>query len=236
MYVKVTVFSFSLFHTVFISGCSSTKEFDSELVSGTYIVDGRADEWKGKSMLDLKDNCLLIGIQNDTTNVYVCLVSTDRTTARLMTTAGMIVWIEPEHGKKFGIHYPLPMSKSSVATRVGSHGYHTAMEIRGPKKGAITQSSILTSEIDYGITTAIRDSSGLAILELKIPRKAKQEPYGTGIDNTLCLNIESGTIEKPTGGKHQGGGGRRRHSGSSPIGDIPTEGVSMASNDEVQQQ
>jgi hypothetical protein len=238
MYVKVTAFSFSLLHTVFISGCSSTKELNSEMLSGTYVVDGRADEWKGKKMLDLKDNGLLVGIQNDATNVYVCLMATDRTTARLMTTAGMIVWIEPEHGKKFGIHYPLPMRGPSAAGGVDSYGYRTEMEILGPEKDAITQSSILTSESDYGITTAVRDSSGLAILELKIPRKAKQEPYGAGIDNTLCMNIESGKIEKPSGGKHQGGGmgggGRRRRGSSSPSGDVPTEGGSMATNNGTQ--
>ena len=85
----------------------------------------------------------------------------------------MIVWIEPEHGKKFGIHYPLPMGRSSVAEGGGSSGYRTEMEILGPEKDAITQSSILTSESDYGIAAAFRDSSGLAVLELKIPRKAK---------------------------------------------------------------
>ena len=165
MYVKATVFSFSLFHTVFVSGCSSTKELDCEMLSGTCVVDGGADAWKGKSMLDLKDNGLLVGIQNDATNVFVCLMSTNRTAVHLMTTTGKIVGIEPEHGKKYGIH----------------------------------------DEV--------------------------------GIDNMLSMNIESGKIEKPTGGKHHGrgtgGGGRRRHSGSLPSSDIPTEGGSMASNDEL---
>ena len=239
MYVKVTAFSFSLLHTVFISGCSSTKELNSEMLSGTYVVvDGRADEWSGKKMLDLKDAGLLIGIQNDASNVYLCLISTDRTTARLMTIAGMIVWIEPEHGKKFGIHYPLQIGGPLVAERVDSYGYRTEMEILGPEKDAITQSSILTSESDYGITTAMRDSSRLAILELKIPRKAKQEPYGAGIDNTLSMNIESGKIEKPSGGKHQGGGmgggGRRRRSGNALNGETPPEGVSMPGNEGTQ--
>jgi hypothetical protein len=235
LYIKVTAFSFSLLHTVFISGCSSTIELKSERLSGPYVLDGRADEWKGKKMLDLKDNGLLVGIQNDATNVYVCIMSTDRTTARLMTTVGMIVWIEPEHGKKFGIHYPLPIGRPSTAGGVDSYGHRTEMEILGPEKDAITQSSILTSESDYGITTAVRDSSGLTILELKIPRKAKQEPYGAGIDNTLSMNIESGKIEKPSGGKHQGGGmgggGRRRHGSSVPSGDVPTEGGSMPGNE-----
>jgi hypothetical protein len=235
MYVKATAFSFSLLQTVVISGCSSTKELNSESLSGTYVVDGRADKWNGKKMLDLKDSGLLVGIQNDASNVYVCLMSTDRTTERRMTAAGMIVWIEPEHGKKFGIHYPLQMDRSSVAEGGGSSGYRTEMEILGPEKDAITQSSILTSESDYGIAAAFRDSSGLAVLELKIPRKAKQEPYGAGTDNTLSMNIESGKIEMPSGGKHQGesmgGGGRRRHGGSTPNGETPPAGGSMPGNE-----
>jgi hypothetical protein len=238
MYAKATAFSFSLLHTVFISGCSSTKELNSEMLSGTYVVDGRADEWSGKKMLDLKDAGLLVGVQNDASNVYLCFMATDRTTARLMTTAGMIVWIEPKNGKKFGIHYPLQMGRPTVAEGTGSFGYRTEMEILGPEKDAITKSSTLTSESDYGITAAFSDSSGLAILELRIPRKAKQEPYGAGIDNTLSMNVESGKIEKPSGGKHQGGGmgggGRRRHGGSAPNGETPPEGSGIPGNEGTQ--
>ncbi len=234
MCVKATFFSFSLLQTAVISGCSSTKELNSELLSGTYVVDGRADKWNGKKMLDLKDKGLLVGIQNDASNMYICLISTDRTTAQRMNAAGMIVWIEPEHGKKFGIHYPLQMGRPSVAAGIDSSGNRTEMEILGPEKDAITQSSTLTSESEYGIAAAFRDSSGLAILELKIPRKAKQEPYGAGIDNTLNMNIESGKIEMPSGGKHQGestGGGRRRHGGSIPNGETPPAGGSMPGNE-----
>lgn len=237
MYVKLAFFSFSLLQTAIIPGCSSTKELNSELLSGTYVVDGRADKWNGKKMLDLKDAGLLVGIQNDVSNIYVCFMSTDRATARLMNAAGLIVWIEPEHGKKFGIHYPLQIGKPSVAEGSVSSGYRTEMEVLGPEKDAITQSSTLTSESDYGITAAFRDSSGLTTLELKIPRKAKQEPYGAGIDNTLSMNIESGKIEKPSGSKHQsgsmGGGGRRRH-GSTPNGETPPEGGSIPGNEGTQ--
>lgn len=236
--LKVTLFSFSLLQTAIIPGCSSTKELNSESLSGTYIVDGRADKWNGKKMLDLKDAGLLVGIQNDASNMYICLMSTDRATSRLMTAAGMIIWIEPEHGKKFGIHYPLPISKPSLAEGSISSGYRTEMEVLGPEKDAITQSSTLTSESDYGIIAAFRDSSGLATLELKIQRKARQEPYGAGIDNTLSMNIESGKIEKPLGSKHQGGsmggGGKRRHGGGTPNGGTPPEGGSMTGNEETQ--
>ena len=235
MYIKATVLLFSMIQAVVISGCSSTKELNSESISGTYVVDGRADEWNGKKMLDLKDTGLLVGIQNDASNMYICLMSTDRTTERRMNAAGMIVWIEPKNGKKFGIHYPLRMGRSSVAEGVGSSGSRTEMEILGPEKDGITQSSTLTSESDYGIAAAFRDSSGHAILELKIPRKAKQEPYGVGTDNTLSMNIESGKIEMPSGGKGQGEsmgrGGRRRHGGSTPNGDTPPAGGSMPGNE-----
>jgi len=235
MYLKAIVFLFSMIQTVIISGCSSTKELNSESLSGTYVVDGRADEWNGKKMLDLKDTGLLIGIQNDKGNMYVCLISTDRITARWMNASGIIVWIEPENGKKFGIHYPLRMRRPSAASWADTSGDRTEMEILGPEKDAITQSSTLTSESDYGITAAFRDSSGVAILELKIPRKAKQEPYGAGTANTLSMNIESGKIEIPSGGKHQGGsmggGGRRRHGSSTQNGETPPTDSSMLGNE-----
>jgi hypothetical protein len=218
--IKGLLFSFSIFQSIIVSGCSSTKELNSELFNGiSYRIDGRSDEWKGKKMLDLKDVGLMVGIQNDANNMYICFMSSDKATARRMAAAGMIVWLEPEHGKKFGIHYPLQMINTSVVKGNVLYGYRTEMEILGPEKDAIAQSTILTSETDYGITAAFHDSSGLAVLELKIPRKAKEEPYGIGNDTMVNMTIESGKIDMPSGGNHQGsmgGGGRHRHGGGTP--------------------
>jgi hypothetical protein len=229
---KGLLFSFSIFQSIIVSGCSSTKELNSELFNGTsYRIDGRSDEWKGKKMLDLKNVGLMVGIQNDANNMYVCFMSSDKGTARRMAAAGMIVWLEPEHGKKFGIHYPLQMINPSAKGNV-LYGYRTEMEILGPEKDAVAQSSILTSETDYGITAAFRDSSGLAVLELKIPRKAKEEPYGIGNDTVVNMTIESGKIDMPSGGNHQGsigGGGRHRHGGGTQNGGTPSESGTQSS-------
>ena len=149
MYVKATFFSFSLFHTVFVSGCSSTKEWDCEMLSGTSVVDGGADEWKGKSMLDLKDNGLLVGIQNDATNVFVCLMST-RTAVRLMTTTGKIVGIEPEYGKKFGIPYETGMDNTlSMNIESGKIEKPTMPSVSWPPVGGVqrTKSSPMLGAI-----------------------------------------------------------------------------------------
>jgi hypothetical protein len=237
MYVKVTVISFSFLHTVFTSGCTSTKELNSEMFHGNFTVDARADEWRGKNLLDIGDKGFLIVIQNDITNVYICLMSTNRATERLMTAVGMIVWIESEHGKKFGIHYPLHLDKFSGSEGITLSGYRSEMDILGPEKDEVAQSSILTSESDYGIAAAFRDSAGCAVLEMKIPRKAKLEPYGAGTDNTLSMNIESGKIEKPAGGKHQSGGmkgsGRRRSGGGRSSAETPPEIGSAQGQDET---
>ncbi len=91
------------------------------------------------------------------------------------------------------------------------------MEILGPDKDDVAQSSILTSEADYGITAEFHDSSSVAVLELKIPRSVKLEPYSTGLDTLVTMTIESAKIDQSSGGSHQGptigGGGRHRHGG-----------------------
>ena len=224
--VKATLISFSFLQTIIISGCSWTKELKSELFSGTsYRIDGRSDEWKGKKMLDLKDEGMMVGIQNDAKNFYVCLMSSDGATEHRMAAAGMIVWIEPEHGKKFGIHYPLHINREPGAARNNIYGYHTEMEILGPKKNDVAKSLILTSEADYGITAAFHDSSGIAVLELKIPRQARELPYGIGSDTVVTMTFESGTIDLQSGQTHQSamrGGGRHRHGGGSQNSDPPS--------------
>ncbi|HVN48003.1 MAG TPA: hypothetical protein VMU30_04190 [Bacteroidota bacterium] len=229
---KAALFSFSLLQTMITPGCSSTKELNSEPFTGTsYRMVGRSEEWKGKKMLDLKDDGLMVGIQNDANNVYLCLMSDEKATERRMAAAGMIVWFEPEHGKKFGIHYPLPRVKMPATEQL--YGYHTDMEILGPGKDDIAQSSILTSEADYGMTAAFRDSAGVAVLELKIPRSVKWDPYTTGLDTLVDMTIESGKLDQSSKAVHQGamaGGGRRRHNNVQNSG-TSSESESQTSDD-----
>lgn len=221
---KAAFLSFSLLQTVLTSGCSSTKELTSDALSdNSYHIDGRSDKWKGKKMLNVKDAGLLLGVQHDAKNMYLCLMSDAAGTERQMAIAGVIVWFERDHGKKFGVHYPLPRTYLPAVERM--YGYHTDMEILGPEKNDIAQTSVLTSEKDYGIATAFRDSAGVAVLEFQIPRAVQLEPYSTGIDTLVDVTIESAAIEHASGESRSGsmmGSGRHRRGGPSSGDETPT--------------
>jgi hypothetical protein len=167
-------------------------------------------------MIDFKDEGLLVGVQNDIHNVYVCLMSSNRSTSRLMTHAGMIIWFEPDGGKKFGIHYPIgQVPKSNDAFESYANIGYTDMDILGPENNATTRSSTLTSESEYGISAACSDSLGITVIELKIPRTPKQSNYGivVGSGKSVTINIESGTFQKPSERRHQDEGGDLEGSG-----------------------
>jgi hypothetical protein len=205
-FVAAILAFFSLFILIFFAGCSSTKQIYSESAAIPYIIDGHSNEWYGKKMVEFKDEGILVGIQNDADYVYICLMSSNRSSSRFMTQAGMILWFEPDGGKKFGIHYPIgrtPQPKDAFESTEAS-GY-TDLDILGPENDAITRSSTLTSENEYGISAACCDSLGTTVIELKIPRKPKQIPYGIMVASgkSVSMNIESGTFQAQSGKRHQ---------------------------------
>jgi hypothetical protein len=67
---------------------------------------------------------------------------------------------------------------------------YTDFDVLGPENDAVTRSSTITSEKEYGISAACGDSLGTTVIELKIPRTSQ---------HSLIINIESGTFQNPSG-------------------------------------
>jgi len=215
-------------------GCSSTAELSSSWNNNEIVVDGLASDWGGHFFY-LKDSHVSLGLRNDRDYLYVCLMSSEGQFRRQMMGLGLTVWLEPEDGKKWGIHYPvgfLSQGERPSFDREESGGPSDSgqvfqqslqnLEILGPGKDEHTQFS--TVQVP-GISVKVGNSQGSVVYELKVPlRESSDHPYaiGTGTGSTVKLAFETGKFEAQGrqggagegspggggGGRGGGGGGR----------------------------
>jgi len=148
---------------------------------------------------------------------------------------GLTVWLEPEHGKKWGIHYPIgfvgqrgrpPLNGEEVggerdtAQILGQQ--FLSLEILEPGEDEHQQFSAI--EVP-GIGVRVGRSQGSVVYELRVPlRESSDHPYalGAGPESTIKLALETGKFEGGgrEGGMREGGrgGGRGGFGGRGPGG------------------
>jgi hypothetical protein len=219
---------------IFSGGCSSTAELSSSWNANQIVVDGHADDWGGHFFY-LKDSHVSLGLRNDQDFLYVCLMSSEGQFRRQMMGLGLTVWLEPEHDKKWGIHYPIGFmgrgERPSFNREETGGERDTAqifgqllqnLEILGPGEDEHQQFSAI--EVP-GIGVRVGSSQGSAVYELKVPLKESSDhPYalGAGPESTIKLALETGKFEGRSreGGMGEGGrsGGRGGFGGRGPGG------------------
>ncbi len=223
--LKTVFFRSSLFVSLIagaLAGCSSAMEMSSDSVSPTLQVDGKANDWEGKLYI-FKDKGLLVGVQDDSADVYVCLEGLDPATSRGMMRGGVTVWFDPGSGDSnlLGIHY----GGRRVSPVEGNEEelFHplAPSEIEVLHKGNVVAMKIpaMSSEREYGLQVALRDSGGGAVFELKMPRRLGERSFGLSrvVGKRLAMDIEtakgrtdrSGARPEGTSGEFGGGEGRR---------------------------
>jgi hypothetical protein len=203
-----------------VGGCSSTAELSSLWNNNKIVVDGNADDWGGHFFY-LKDSHVSLGLRNDQDFLYVCLMSSEGQFRRQMVGLGLTVWLEPEGGKKWGIHYPIGFmgqgGRPSFNREETEGEGDTAqvfgqslqnLEILGPGDEDRQQFSALETP---GISVKVGNSQGSAVYELKVPLRASSDhPYAVGAaeGSTVKLSLETGKFESGDRRAGMGEGGR----------------------------
>jgi hypothetical protein len=224
---SLAVTCFVILTSVMMGGCSSTAELSSSWNNNQIVVDGQADDWGGHFFY-LKDSHVSLGLRNDQDYLYVCLMSSEGQFRRQMMGLGLTVWLEPQDGKKWGIHYPIGFvsqggrpsfdREETGGERDTAQVFGQALqnlEILGPGNDEHQQFSAM--EVP-GISVKVGDSQGSVVYELRVPlRQSSDHPYavGTGVGSTVKLALETGKFEgrrrqseMGEGGPEGGGGGR----------------------------
>ena len=87
-------------------GCGG-DEYISKKADKPIIIDGNDNDWEGKATY-MKDQGVILGVQNDADNLYLMLVTSNQSKIHQILSRGLIIWFDGEGGssKKFGIKYP----------------------------------------------------------------------------------------------------------------------------------
>ncbi len=219
---KITVILKSLILFVFISasiaGCISLK-LDSQLSKGDVVIDGTDKEWEGVKSY-MKNQNIVVGIQNDEKYLYLLLSPTTDEISRQVMAKGLTIWFDTKCGKheKFGIHYPLGLQKQDLAylnldeqkskfrgkpdENVDMNKFFeifseslNEIEIIGPEEYDYYKGNVNDVQ---GIEAKITKSNNSIVYELKVPLdKDTENPYGicTEIGKSITIGFKTPEIK-----------------------------------------
>lgn len=89
---------------VFVA-CSSSQQVTSLQSSGEIKIDGEQSDWK--QLTNMKGENISFGFSNDASNLYISLITNDRSKIMNILGGGLEVWIDPGNSSdKIGIRYP----------------------------------------------------------------------------------------------------------------------------------
>jgi len=192
-------------------GCSNI-ELDSKWRDRDIIIDGDNDEWQD-TMILIDDPKLSIGFYNDGEFLYLSFTSNDRNLIPKIKRRGLILWFDPEGGKKkvFGLQFPLGMhelGRSMMTMRNKNRDDYSDSQIEAFKE-SLEELIIFTAGDEEskrmrisesgGIETKIANSSETLIYEAKVPIiKGSKYPFaiGTQAGRRIGIGLEIPEIDK----------------------------------------
>ena len=85
--------------------CAGSQEVSSLPVDKQIVIDGDQSDWAQLTSIS-KEN-IAFGFRNDSKNLYLCMITNDRSKIMKIMRGGLDVWLEPENSdNKIGIRYP----------------------------------------------------------------------------------------------------------------------------------
>jgi hypothetical protein len=196
------------------------------------VIDGKESEWSGK-IYYLEDQKIGVGLQNDTTNLYILVKATDRGRQMQIMRTGLTIWLDAtgKDKKNLGIHYPIGMQEYGIPDVKANPNTEYAteeqnrftemlkeIEVLGPGKNDRNR---IGKANNFGIEAALSDTLGVMIYELKIPLKStSQYPYAISANpgSSISVGLEAGKFNREGMGQrmHMRGGMPGGEGGMSP--------------------
>ncbi|HVP37396.1 MAG TPA: hypothetical protein VMT04_10410, partial [Terriglobales bacterium] len=188
---KVYIFLLSAVMLLLLSPSlwSKDRNLSSIWAKSEVAIDGKEFEWSG-SIYYLEDQKIGLGLQNDTSNLYILIKAADQIRQRQIIRNGLTIWIDAtgKDKKSLGIHYPIGMQeygipevKANPNTEFDTEQKNRfaemlrEIEVLGPEKNDRNR---IGKANNFGIEAALSDTLGVMIYELKIPLKStSQYPY-----------------------------------------------------------
>lgn len=213
-----------------MSGCSNL-EFASHWRTGDITIDGQNKEWDGL-LTPLDDKLTSVGMVNDSSNLYIGLVTANRDLARQIMRRGITFWFDREGGKRktFGIRFPLGYegyAPSGDSPNEGSGQGEASrneriaeasgeLDLYGPREGDIHRMTLAEAE---GIEVKAKVDRGMLVYEMKVPlEEDAHHPFAVGAKAGTLIGVGVETSserqgERPSEGMTRGDGGGRGFGG-----------------------
>jgi hypothetical protein len=100
-YLKI-LFLFSAF---IFAACSGSREVTSQFNNCKIKIDGNISEWQ--RLTNIPGENISFGFSNDSTNLYISMITSDENKISAILRGGLEVWIDPgKPNDKIGIRYP----------------------------------------------------------------------------------------------------------------------------------
>ncbi len=213
-----------------ISGCSRL-ELASHWRTGQVKIDGQNSEWEGL-LTPLDDKLTSVGLVNDSSYLYIGLITANRDLARQIMRRGLTLWFDRDGGKKkaFGIRFPLGYegyAPSLDAPNAGTGQEEASrneriaeasgeLDLYGPREGDIHRMTLAEAE---GIEVKAKVDRGMLVYEMKVPlEEDSHHPFAVGAKAGTLIGIGVETTgerqgERPSEGMTRGDGGGRGFGG-----------------------
>jgi hypothetical protein len=150
--------------------CASPPRIESSWPSRDLALDGGYSEWAGQLVRIDESRSVALGVANDRTNLYLCLVTRDLEVQTLIERVGFTLWIDPSGGtdKRVGLRVA-PVQAGPAATapayiELVQHGAEYGEQLVGSREGPIevqaaARADVIAYEIRLALGTSLSGSS-----------------------------------------------------------------------------
>ena len=196
--------------TILFSGCKQNV-LQSKWNEGKIFIDGRYSDWQPGLTFNEKSN-IGIGFANDSSNLYICLTSSDQQLMRQVVFRGFILGIDIPGAKRrqFGINYPTGVSEFSQFgrnqqskrtpefdqdTRLRFDDIHTEFILLGPGK---EDRQIVPLKNNYGVEIKISRTRRQLVYEIKIPFTLMEDFWQTekfNLQSDLIVTFKTAELD-----------------------------------------
>jgi hypothetical protein len=243
---RISNIIFILIGFVFV-GCSSSQQVTSSQNNGEIKIDGQQSDWK--QLTNIKGENISFGFSNDANNLYVSMITNNRSKIMNILRGGLEVWIDPGNSNdKIGIRYPEKPDPAEMMEEMRKQGppdfNKTPKEINENKEldpmmknflekqkelyvldddGKIIKSYPIDSK-DYKVSLRVDKSSLCYELKIPIGKKPFLNYSNNKNDSKVRVEFQSGEIEMDMQRPDGMGGDGMRPSGPPPGGGTPPPG------------
>jgi hypothetical protein len=152
--------------------CAHPPALTSDWTPQPIAVDGAYNEWSGRLVRIGGERSIALGIANDRTNLYLCMVTRDLDVQTLIERVGFTLWIDPAGGEEKRLGFRIapfqagPKATAPAYIEIVQHGDEYGEQLIGSSAGPIdveaaARADVIAYEIRISLGMPLSGSSGL---------------------------------------------------------------------------